>query len=70
MKIVSFIKPLQREVIENILRHRGLWEASPRAPPHDGRAAPHEPDVGEIRYVNDLEYVDEAAPAEPIWTAG
>ncbi len=71
MKIVSFITPSQREVIEKILRHRGLWEESPRAPPQDGRAAPlepREPDAGETRYVNDLEYADEPAPAEPVWT--
>ncbi len=34
MKVVSFLEPPQGEVIEKILRHRGLWQASaPRAPP-------------------------------------
>jgi hypothetical protein len=34
MKIISFIERHQREVIEKILRHCGLWEeASVRAPP-------------------------------------
>jgi hypothetical protein len=34
MKVVSFIEPPQAEVIEAILKHCGLWQASaPRAPP-------------------------------------
>ena len=35
MKVVSFIEPPQGEVIEKILQHCGLWQASvsPRAPP-------------------------------------
>lgn len=34
MKVVAFIDPPQREVIEKILRHCGLWQGSaPRAPP-------------------------------------
>jgi hypothetical protein len=34
MKVVSFIERTQPTVIENILRHCGLWkEAAPRPPP-------------------------------------
>ena len=34
MKVVSFIEPPQADVIEEILKHCGLWQASsPRAPP-------------------------------------
>ena len=34
MKVVSFIEPLQADVIEEILQHCGLWQPStPRAPP-------------------------------------
>ena len=34
MKVVAFLEPAQGEVIEEILRHCGLWQASaPRAPP-------------------------------------
>jgi len=34
MKVVSFLNPPQGEVIEKILKHCGLWQASaPRAPP-------------------------------------
>jgi hypothetical protein len=34
MKVVAFIEPPQGDVIENILRHCGLWcPSSPRAPP-------------------------------------
>jgi hypothetical protein len=42
MKIISFIETRQRDVIEKILRHCGLWEgplrtlANPRAPPKRG----------------------------------
>ena len=33
-EVVAFIEPPQREVIEKILQHCGLWQASaPRAPP-------------------------------------
>ena len=34
MKVVSFIEPPQVDVIEEILKHSGLWQSrSPRAPP-------------------------------------
>ena len=34
MQVVAFIEPPQGEVIEKILQHCGLWQASaPRAPP-------------------------------------
>jgi hypothetical protein len=34
MKVISFIDPPQRDVIEEILQHCRLWQASaPRAPP-------------------------------------
>ena len=38
MRVVSFIEPPQADVIEEILKHCGLWQSrSPRAPPdvHD-----------------------------------
>jgi hypothetical protein len=36
LKIISFIERRQREVIEKILRHCGLWEEpSARAPPSE-----------------------------------
>ena len=69
MRILSFIRPAQRDVIERVLRHCGLWDESPRAPPHDERAAPPKPGPGELRYLTDLEFVSEPAPAEPVWTA-
>ena len=47
MKVVAFIDPPQNGVIEKILRHCGLWQASaPRAPP----------DVDGL--VRELEYAD------------
>ena len=69
MKILSFIHPAQADVIEKILTHCGLWEQSSRAPPLDDRAAPPTPDPGELRYVSDLQSVDEPAPSEPLWIA-
>jgi hypothetical protein len=69
MKIVSFINPGQRDVIDRILTHCGLAEQPSRAPPPQDRAAPREPDPGQLRYVRDLEFVDEPAPAEGAWTA-
>ena len=34
MKVVSFIEPPQSDVIEEVLKHCGLWQASsPRGPP-------------------------------------
>ena len=62
MKIVSFIQPTQRDIIEKILTHCGLGEQSSRAPPP-------EPDPARLRYVSDVESVDQPAPAEPVWTA-
>jgi len=47
MKVVAFIEPPQREVIEKILRHSGLWQSS---------AARAPPDVDEL--VHELDYVD------------
>jgi hypothetical protein len=62
MKIVSFISPTRRQVIEKILTHCGLADQPSRAPPP-------EPDPAPLRYVSDLEFVDQPAPAEPLWTA-
>ena len=67
MRIVAFIKPTQHAVIEKILRHCHLWEESPRAPPDERATTPRPPDPGELRYVSDLEYVDQPAPPEPVW---
>ena len=33
MIVVAFIEPPQREVIERILKHGGLWEGSSARPP-------------------------------------
>ena len=49
MKIVSFIERCQADVIDRILRHRGLWEgplrtnAAPWAPPDRSHQGPGEP---------------------------
>jgi hypothetical protein len=65
MKIVSFINPGQRDVIEKILDHCGL---SSRAPPADARAPPAPP-IGALTYVSDLEFVQDPGPVEPVWSA-
>ena len=68
MKILSFISPRQRDVIDKILTHCGLWEHSSRAPPLEDRGPARPQGLGQLRYVSDLQFVDEPAPAEPIWT--
>jgi hypothetical protein len=63
MKVVAFIEPPQGEVIEKILRHCGLWQASsPRPPPgestvHDGNARFDDDDTS--AEPRELTYVDE-----------
>ncbi len=56
-------------MIERILRHCGLWEESSRGPPHDDRGPLRPHGLRELRYVSDLESVDEPAPSEPLWIA-
>ena len=63
MKIISFIERNQREVVEKILRHCGLWKgplrtlASARAPPgpKDSDRGPAEP--SELQLVLDPEFL-------------
>ena len=61
MKIVSFIEATQPDVIEKILTHCGLPEEPPRAPP-----TTTSPALGELQYVSDLLFIQDAGPAEPI----
>jgi hypothetical protein len=44
--------------------HCGMPDEPPRAPPQDASPA-----LGELQYVSDLEFVDDAAPPEPVWSA-
>ena len=62
---ISFINPWQRNVIEKILEHCGL---SSRGPPCESRAPPAPP-IRELTYVNDLEFVGDPGPDEPVWSA-
>ena len=64
MKIGSFIEPTQPDVIQKILTHCGLVDEVPRATPN---APP--PGFRELQYVNDLEFVQDAGPAESVWSA-
>ena len=64
MKIVSFIEATQPDVIDRILTHCGLPQEPPRAPPQ-----PPSPAFRELQYISDLEFVDDAAPPEPVWSA-
>jgi hypothetical protein len=58
MKIVSFIDPPQNGVIEKILRHCGLWQASaPRGPP-DPVGLAHDLDSEYMDQPPELTYVD------------
>jgi hypothetical protein len=63
MKIVSFINPGQRDVIDRVLTHCGL---STRAPPSEARAPPA-PSIRTLTYVSDLEFVPDPGSAEPVW---
>ncbi len=63
MKIVSFIEPTQPDVIHKILTHCGLPDEPARAPPRTASLA-----FRELQYVSDLEFVDDAAPPEPVWS--
>ena len=62
MKVVSFIETRQRDVIEKILRHCGLWEgplrtlANPRAPPKRG-TRPDGAEPRELQLVLDPEFL-------------
>ena len=62
MKIVSFIERRQADVIERILRHRGLWEgplrtnASARAPPESSARISSVP--ADPQFVPDPEYLE------------
>ncbi len=48
----------------------GLSEAKPRSSGRQtNRGAGREQGLGEIRYVSDLQFVDEPAPSEPVWIA-
>ncbi len=64
MKIVSFIEPTQPDVIHKILTHCRLAGEPPRAPPH-----PPPPEIRELQYVSDLEFLQDPGPAEPTWSA-
>ncbi len=61
MRIISFIERRQREVIERILRHCGLWEgpirtlANARGPPKGSGRDPDEP--RELQLVLDPEFL-------------
>jgi hypothetical protein len=62
LKVVSFIETRQRDVIEKILRHCGLWEgplrtlANPRAPPKRG-TRPDGAEPRELQLVLDPEFL-------------
>ena len=64
MKIVNFINPWQRDVIEKILTHCGLWSRTPPDPHEAKDQARHA-----LTYVSDLEFVQDPGPAEPVWSA-
>ena len=58
MKVVSFLNPPQREVIEKILHHCGLWKASaPRGPP-DTNDLGHDLDYESMEQMPELTIVD------------
>ena len=66
MKVIAFIEPPQQEVIEKILRHCGLWDASPPRGPPSENASVHvgdglsDPLASPSDEPAELTYVDEA----------
>ncbi len=71
MKIVSFIECRQRDVIERILRHCGLWQgplrtlANARGPPGRTPQVPDQP--RDLELVLDPEFAaPEAIPSETL----
>jgi len=65
MKVVAFIDPPQGEVIENILRHCGLWRESAPRPPPDVEGLVHDLDgrfsdspTGSCDQAGELTFVD------------
>ena len=67
MKILSFISPAQRDVIDRILDHGGL---ASRIPPAEARAPPAPaPSIRTLTYVRDPDVVQDPGPAEPVWAA-
>ena len=54
----------QPDLIQKILTYCGLADEPPRAPPN---APP--PGFRELRYVDDLEFVHDPGPVEPVWSA-
>ncbi|MHC4616094.1 MAG: hypothetical protein ACYTAU_21320 [Planctomycetota bacterium] len=67
MRIVSFINPAQRDVIDRILTHGGR---ASRASPAEARAPPPPaPSRRTLTYVRDPDVVQDPGPAEPVWAA-
>ena len=67
MKIVSFINPVPRDVIERILDHCGL---ASRAPPVEAQGPPAPaPSIRTLTCVSDPDVVQDPGPAEPVWAA-
>lgn len=53
MRIVGFISKSQPDLIEKILRHRGLWhDTRPRAPPEEIPVEAPDDDPGDIDFVD------------------
>ena len=63
MKVISFIERRQRDVVEKILRHCGLWEgplrtlATARSPPKAGDSDREPAEPGELQLVLDPEFL-------------
>jgi len=63
MKVVSFIERRQRDIVEKILRHCGLWDgplrtlATARSPPGSGDSGREPAEPRELQLVLDPEYL-------------
>ncbi len=63
MRIIAFIERCQRDVVEKILRHCGLWEGplrtlpTARGPPHTANSDRDASEPRELQLVLDPEYL-------------
>ena len=63
MKVVSFIERCQRDIVEKILRHCGLWEgplrtlAAARSPPYAADSDRDASEPHELQLVLDPEFL-------------
>ena len=59
MTVVAFVEPPQADVIEKILKHCGLWQASARPPPARAKGERERMACRSPEELHELTYVDQ-----------